>query len=321
MAIIPDIITTDPFTPSSLWKKGRNEGYTDNLKTHNSASLVEYLKVLPQYIIPQHTLSRIVYHITRCEWKPLKNFLINSFIAWFKVDMTLAKQPDGTTYKHFNDFFTRELRPEVRPIAEDKNTIISPVDGSISQIGKINTGEIFQAKGRSYDLNALLAGDKDMTENFKDGQFATLYLSPRDYHRIHMPLGGKLNKMTYVPGKLFAVNSHTVKVVDRLFARNERVISYFETATGTMAMIMIGAINVGSMETVWAGEITPTKNRSITTTDYKDQQINLNRGIEMGRFNMGSTVIVLFGKARTQWLPDLQPDQLITMGMPFGRVI
>lgn len=281
---------------------------------------MEYLKVLPQYLIPQHTLSRVVYRITRCKWKPLKNFLIKSFVSWFKVDMSLAKQPDGTVYKHFNDFFTRELRSDARPIVPGKITVISPVDGSISQIGKINSGEIFQAKGRSYDLDALLAGDYEMAENFKDGQFATLYLSPRDYHRIHMPLDGKLIKMTYAPGKLFAVNNHTAKVVEQLFARNERIISYFETAIGSMAIIMVGAMNVGSMETVWAGEITPTNNRSITIMDYNDRQIYLKRGDEMGRFNMGSTVIVLFGKDRTQWLPGLQPDQLITMGTTIGKI-
>ena len=281
---------------------------------------MEYLKVLPQYLIPQHTLSRAVYRITRCKWKPLKNFLIKSFVSWFKVDMSLAKQPDGTAYKHFNDFFTRELRSDARPIVPGKMTVIFPVDGSISQIGKIESGEIFQAKGRSYDLDALLAGDYEMAENFKDGQFATLYLSPRDYHRIHMPLDGKLIKMTYAPGKLFAVNNHTAKVVEQLFARNERIISYFETAIGSMAIIMVGAMNVGSMETVWAGEITPTNNRSITITDYNDRQIYLKRGDEMGRFNMGSTVIVLFGKDRTQWLPGLQPDQLITMGTTIGKI-
>lgn len=281
---------------------------------------MEYLKVLPQYLVPQHALSRVVYCFTRCKWPLLKNFLIKSFIAWFKVDMSLAKQPDVTAYSHFNDFFTRELRPDARPIAGDKNTIISPVDGSISQIGIINSEEIFQAKGRSYDLNALLAGDKDMAGKFSDGQFATLYLSPRDYHRIHMPLDGKLIKMTHVPGKLFAVNSHTVKVVNQLFARNERVISYFDTAIGPVALIMVGAINVGSMETVWSGEITPAKARNIKTTDYLDQQIHLKRGFEMGRFNMGSTVIVLTGKDRMRWLPDLQPEQLITMGMPIGKV-
>jgi len=284
-----------------------------------SASFTDYIKVLPQYLTPQHTLSRLTYHITRCEWKPLKNFLIKSFIASFKVDMTLAKQPDGTAYKTFNKFFTRELRPDVRPISQDKNIIISPVDGSISQIGKIESEEIFQAKGRYYNLDTLLAGDVSAAD-FKVGQFATLYLSPRDYHRIHMPLDGKLVKMIYVPGKLFSVNSHTTRVVNNLFARNERVVSIFETEIGPMAIVMVGAMNVGSMETVWAGEITPAKKRNITITDYKDQQIQLKRGEEMGRFNMGSTVILLFPKGKSEWLISLKPNDNIIMGTPLGKI-
>jgi len=299
---------------------GSNEGNTNSLKKQHSASLVDYLKVIPQYLIPKHALSRLVYGITRCKWTPLKNFLIKFFIVWFKVDMSLAKEPDSTAYKHFNDFFTRELRPGVRPITVDKNIIISPVDGSISQIGKINSAEIFQAKGRLYDLDILLGGDKDITDNFIDGQFATLYLSPRDYHRIHMPLDGKLSKMIFVPGKLFSVNTHTTRVVNRLFARNERIITLFDTEIGPMAIIMVGAMNVGSMETVWAGEITPARERKIITIDYPDQQTHLKRGIEMGRFNMGSTVIVLFGRDRMRWLPHMQSDQLITMGMPLGQI-
>ena len=302
---------------SQNWQRISNKRDTDNLIDQKTATFLDYIKVFPQYLLPQHTISRLTYSITRCECKLLKNFLIKSFIAIFKVDMSLAKHPDGTAYKTFNEFFTRELRLDVRPINQDKNTIICPVDGNISQIGKIESGEIFQAKGRSYDLDTLLAGD-DIAVNFKDGQFATLYLSPRDYHRIHMPLDGRLTRMIYVPGKLFAVNSHTVHVVDRLFARNERIINYFETTIGPVAMILVGAMNVGSMETVWAGEITPTKNRCITITDYEDQQIQLKRGEEMGRFNMGSTVILLFGKGRMQWLPNLQTDQSIIMGMPLG---
>lgn len=289
------------------------------MKKDTSASFIDYIKVLPLYLIPQHGLSRLIYRITRCEWTPLKNLLIKSFINYFKVDMSLAIEPDGAAYKHFNAFFTRELKPEVRPVSQDNNTVLCPVDGSISQIGNIEAGEIFQAKNRTYQLNELLVND-ELAENFRNGQFSTLYLSPRDYHRIHMPLDGRLIKMTYVPGKLFAVNSHTVKIVDRVFARNERVINYFETGVGLMALVMVGAINVGSMETVWAGEITPTKNRNITITNYREHKIQLKRGEEMGRFNMGSTVILLFEKDLIQWLPDLQADQLISMGMSLAKV-
>lgn len=321
-----NVVNTSDITPTEYFHlfltRRKNKGKENNnkLNNQNPARLVDYIKVLPQYLIPQHALSRAVYRITRCEWKLFKNLLIKSFIAWFKVDMSLAKQSNLDTFRHFNDFFTRELKPEIRPVTQDMNVIVCPVDGSISQIGKINSGNIFQAKGRSYHLNSLLVNEKNMVEHFKDGQFTTLYLSPRDYHRIHMPLDGELTKMTYVPGKLFAVNNHSVKVIDRLFSRNERVISYFETSIGTMAIVMVGAINVGSMETVWAGEITPAKNRIISTTDYNNQDFHLKRGAEMGRFNMGSTVIILFGNNRMQWAPEMQADKPVCMGMSMGRL-
>jgi phosphatidylserine decarboxylase len=278
--------------------------------------LFDYVRVLPQFLLPQHALSRMVYRITRCEWPPLKNLLIRSFIAWFKVDMRIAAQPDGGRYKHFNHFFTRALKPGARPIAGEVNSIVCPVDGSISQIGKAQSGIIFQAKNRTYDLAALLAGDDGFIPAFTDGSFATLYLAPRDYHRVHMPLDGKLNKMIYVPGRLFAVNTHTTRVINGLFARNERVISIFDTRRGPMALIMVGAMNVGCMETVWAGEVTPAPKREITMWDYTNtgQEVRLNRGQEMGRFNMGSTVIILFGKDTIDWSPQLHPDRTVVMG-------
>jgi phosphatidylserine decarboxylase len=279
-------------------------------------SFLDYLRVLPQFLLPQHALSRMVYRITRCEWPPLKNLLIRSFIAWFKVDMRIAAQPDGGRYKHFNHFFTRALKPGARPIAGDVNRIVCPVDGRISQIGKIQSGEIFQAKNRTYGLAALLAGDDGSITDFMDGNFATLYLAPRDYHRVHMPLDGKLKKMIYVPGRLFAVNTHTTRVINGLFARNERVISIFDTRRGPMALIMVGAMNVGCMETVWAGEVTPASKREISTWNYSNtgQEIQLKRGQEMGRFNMGSTVIILFGKDTVDWSPQMHPDRTVVMG-------
>ena len=282
--------------------------------------LWDYIRVLPQFILPQHTLSRMVYRITRCEWPPLKNLLIRSFIAWFKVDMNIAMQSEISAYKHFNHFFTRALKASARPIAGDAHIIVSPVDGRISQIGRIQSGEIFQAKNRAYDLNALLAGDQNSVMVFKDGSFATLYLAPRDYHRVHMPVDGKLLRMTYVPGHLFAVNTHTTRVVNKLFAHNERVISIFDTALGPIAIILVGALNVGSMETVWSGEVTPAQKREITTRDYtgNGQAIRLKRGHEMGRFNMGSTVILLFGNDCMRWLSHLKAEDQITMGMPLG---
>ena len=282
--------------------------------------LFDYARVLPQFLLPQHALSRMVYRITRCEWPPLKNLLIRSFIAWFKVDMGIAEQPAAGMYKHFNHFFTRPLKAGARPVTGDVNTIVCPVDGRISQIGKIQAGSIFQAKNRAYDLATLLAGDDGSITSFTNGSFATLYLAPRDYHRVHMPLEGKLDRMIYVPGRLFPVNTHTTRVVNGLFARNERVISIFDTNLGPMALVMVGAMNVGCMETVWAGEVTPAPQREITTWDYtgSGQEIRLKRGQEMGRFNMGSTVILLFAKDRMQWLSHPGPDAQITMGMPLG---
>ena len=280
------------------------------------SGLWDYVRVLPQFILPQHAISRMVYRITRCEWPPLKNLLIRSFIAWFKVDMGLALQSEISAFKHFNQFFTRALKTGARPVAGDVNTILCPVDGRISQIGRIQSGDIFQAKNRTYDLQTLLAGDRNSALAFKDGAFVTLYLAPCDYHRVHMPVDGKLLRMTYVPGRLFAVNTHTTRVVDNLFARNERIISIFETALGPMAIILVGALNVGSMETVWAGAVTPAGKREITTVDYAGNgpEIRLKRGHEMGRFNMGSTVIVLFGKDAVAWSPHMHPDRPVVMG-------
>ncbi|MGH8120111.1 MAG: archaetidylserine decarboxylase [Gammaproteobacteria bacterium] len=281
--------------------------------------LWDYIRVLPQFLLPRHALSGMVYRITRCEWPPLKNFLIRAFIAWFKVDIHLAAQTDSSVYRHFNQFFTRALKAGARPLAGDADSILCPVDGRISQIGRIRSGEIFQAKRRSYDLATLLAGDREAVSNFTDGSFATLYLSPRDYHRVHMPLAGALIKMTYVPGRLFAVNTHTTRIIDKLFARNERVISIFDTVLGPMAVVLVGAVNVGSMETVWAGAVTPARKREITSADYHGQKIVLKRGEEMGRFNMGSTVILLFAKDRVQWLPHPGPEDQVTLGMALGK--
>ena len=236
--------------------------------------------------------------------------------------MNLAKESFAENYIHFNHFFTRELKPGVRPIAQEQDVIVCPIDGYISQIGKINSGDIFQAKNRNYDLDALLAMDNDMVHLFKDGLFATFYLSPKDYHRIHMPRDGKLTKMIYVPGRLFSVNTHTTRAVNRLFARNERVISLFETDIGPMAIIMVGAMLVSSMETVWAGEITPAKKREITNQSYLEhnKKIQLQRGEEMGRFNMGSTVILLFRKDSIEWSPNLRSDNPVSMGEKLGQL-
>ncbi len=287
------------------------------------ARLLDKLRVLPQYFIPQHFITSLVYRITRCEIPWFKNNLIKIFIHIFDVDMSLASNPDPESYSSFNTFFTRELSPEARPITLDDHTILCPVDGAVSQIGNINKinnmDTIIQAKGKSYTLKDLLVID-ELVNMFDGGMFATLYLSPKDYHRIHMPISGQLSRMIYVPGKLFAVNSHTVRVVNSVFARNERVITIFNTDIGPMAMVMVGALNVGSMETVWAGQITPEKDRIINDTQYSDTDVKLTQGQEMGRFNMGSTVILLFPIDVIQWSEEMIAEKVIVMGESIGRI-
>jgi len=283
------------------------------------ASFWDKLKVLPQYFIPQHFLTSLVYKITRCETPWFKNNLIKLFISIFDVDMSLALNPDPESYSSFNTFFTRGLSPEARPITLDEKIILSPVDGAISQIGNIQNNTIIQAKGKSYILKDLLVED-ELVSMFSGGTFATLYLSPKDYHRIHMPMSGQLSRMIYVPGKLFAVNSHTLRVVDAVFARNERVINIFNTDIGPIAIVMVGALNVGSMETVWAGQITPARDKIISDTQYSDDDVKLEQGQEMGRFNMGSSVILLFPKGVMQWTDGMVADKVIVMGENIGSV-
>jgi phosphatidylserine decarboxylase len=283
------------------------------------SEFIDNIRVFPQHLLPQHFLSRLVYKLTRCQWPFFKNSLIKSFIRYFNVDMNLADQSGAESYIHFNHFFTRELRKEIRPIT--KEGIACPIDGSISQLGQIDVTTILQAKSRKFDLKELLT-DEDDSIQFKNGNFVTLYLSPRDYHRIHMPMDGQLRKMIYVPGKLFSVNAHTTRVVNNLFSRNERVISLFNTEIGPMAIIMVGAIFVGSMETVWAGQITPSDLSNITQWSYNEENeiIKLLKGREMGRFNMGSTVILLFGKETIKWVSTAYPNSNVTMGSCLGEI-
>lgn len=263
-----------------------------------------------------------MFRLTRITWKPLKHFLIKSFICLYKVDMSIAEQTDPRHYRHFNDFFTRKLKPGSRPIDPTENTIVSPVDGVISQAGTIDANKLIQAKGKEYTLQSLLGGNPEMSGYFIHGRFITLYLSPRDYHRIHMPLTGTLKSMAYVPGRLFSVSPATTLTIDNLFARNERVIQIFETEIGKMALVMVGAIFVGSMETVWAGQITPASQRQPWVRHYPkpENQITLSRGEEMGRFNMGSTVIVLFEDNRLHWDETTKPGQSISLGQRIAGI-
>ncbi|MFO1436302.1 MAG: archaetidylserine decarboxylase [Gammaproteobacteria bacterium] len=281
-------------------------------------SCADWLKVWPQYVLPQHGLSACAYALTRTRVRWLKNVLIRAFIAQYKVNMQEAAQSDSTQYQNFNAFFTRTLKTGARPLPESPNALASPVDGAISQIGLLRNNMLIQAKGREYSVEALLGGDVDNARRFHGGAFATLYLSPRDYHRIHMPCDGTLKEMVYVPGRLFSVNSATTRQVDCLFSRNERVICYFDTDHGRMAIVMVGAIFVGSIETTWAGEITPASPRQMACWRYDAKPQDFARGQEIGRFNMGSTVILLFEPAQLQWADAMRSETAIRQGQSLG---
>jgi len=286
----------------------------------NNQSIADRLFVLLLQILPHHLLSRLMLWLTRWQWAPFKNWFIRKFIRLFRVDMSQAKEQNPENFSCFNDFFTRELTEDARPICE-KGKLASPADGAISAFGDINHDSIIQAKGMDYSLLDLVGGDKEMAELFNDGSFATIYLSPRDYHRVHMPLAGQLTRMHHVPGRLFSVNNATARTLPRLFTRNERVVCLFDTDNGPMAMILVGAIFVGAMDTVWAGTITPADLR-VTSWDYSDREtrVKLDKGEEMGRFNMGSTVILLYPKGNVEWEESLMDGTVVRMGKPLGTI-
>ncbi|HEY1772360.1 MAG TPA: archaetidylserine decarboxylase [Gammaproteobacteria bacterium] len=285
-----------------------------------TASLGDRLKAWLQYPLPHHAISRLTYRLTRVRHRGLKDWAIQDFIRRFGVDMGEAEQSDPTVYLSFNAFFTRTLKAGARPIASGKKDVACPVDGAISQIGAVEAGRVFQAKGQSFTTLELLGGDAKAAAPFEHGQFTTLYLSPRDYHRIHMPLDGTLTRMIHVPGRLFSVNPPTTRAVPRLFARNERVACLFDTPAGPMALVMVGALNVASIETVWAGEVTPPQRPRVQAWDYSGE-IQLTKGAEAGRFNMGSTVILLFGKDRIRWEEGYKPAASVRMGRKLATLI
>lgn len=244
------------------------------------------------YILPHHAITWLMFKGARIRWVPAKNIIIKTYTNLNPVKMHEAIEEDMFAYESLNAFFTRALKPECRPFDENENNWLCPVDGSVSQAQAIKNGRVFQAKGQDYSLLELVGGDKELEKIFNNGQFATLYLSPRDYHRIHMPATGRLKHMQYIPGRLFSVATFVVNHIPRLFARNERCVCYFETDQGPMAMILVGAINVSATETVWHGLIS-SEAKKIKRFNYDNQNIVLKRGEEMGRFNLGSTVIVL----------------------------
>jgi phosphatidylserine decarboxylase len=285
---------------------------------NSKPSLRNKLLTLPQYLIPQHLLSRLVLKLTRLQMGAITRWLIRQFIKIYRVDMTIAQTSDLRDYASFNQFFTRAIKPTARPLAEAE--IISPVDAQISQIGQINKGSLLQAKGHFFSLEDLLGGNQEMAALFKDGLFCTLYLSPKDYHRIHIPMTGQLKEMISIPGRLFSVNQRTTEVVPNLFARNERVITLFETELGPMALILVGALFVGSIETVWADTLTPSSQIQQWHYDKKDAPV-LQRGDEMGRFNMGSTVIMLLDANHVAWLSERRVQENVLMGQGLARIL
>ena len=275
-----------------------------------------------QYLLPKYLFTVLIYYLARYKALWFKNMLIKKFIKIFDVDMSLAKNPDPTSYANFNQFFTRELSATARPIEVNPSNILCPIDGSISQIGQIADKTIIQAKAKTYTLKSLLYAD-DLVETFADGIFATLYLAPRDYHRIHMPYTGQLTRMLYIPGRLFSVSTNSVRMIDQVFAKNERLLNIFNTKIGAMAMIMVGACGVRSMETVWAGEVTPAHHSRVSDFRYTADNTlgtQLQQGQEMGRFNMGSTVILLFQKSAVEWSANLAAEQAVTLGLNIGKV-
>nr|WP_240352051.1 archaetidylserine decarboxylase [Chromobacterium alkanivorans] len=267
--------------------------------------------------MPKLAMTRLAGRIANWEGGNLTQWIIRRFIARYQVNMDEAAASDPAAYASFNAFFTRALRADARPLASER--LVCPVDGAISQFGRIEQGQIFQAKGRSYSAQALLAGDAEWARRFDDGHFATIYLSPRDYHRIHMPCAGRLLRMSYVPGELYSVNPATARGVDRLFARNERVVCLFEGEDGQpFALVLVGATIVGSMATVWHGVINPPRPGQIRHWDYRDQDIRLAKGEEMGRFLLGSTVVLLFPQGPLSFNPGWQAAGAVRMGEPMA---
>lgn len=276
------------------------------------------LFILLQHLLPQHLLSRAVGYLaqSRCNW--IKKPFIRLFAKQYRVNMSEALIEDLDQFDNFNAFFTRELKPGMRPL--DEAQIVSPADGAISQIGNIDFGRILQAKGRGYGLSTLLGGHAELAGQFTNGLFATIYLSPRDYHRVHMPVTGTLRETIYVPGDLYSVNQTTAAGVDNLFARNERLVAIFDTEYGPMAMILVGAMIVAGIETVWAGQVAPPQKRG-WRVDHRTPQtpVILEKGEEMGRFKLGSTVILLFGEDAIAWQDNLRAETPVRLGQAISQ--
>ena len=288
----------------------------------STVKITDRLFALLQYTLPHHLLSRLMGRLTHCRLGWVKKTYMRIIIRQFNVDISEAAEQDLDSYAHFNAFFTRQLKEGARTFVSGDENIASPVDGRVSQAGSITDGRIFQAKGHDYSLTTLLGGNDAWSAKFGGGEFATLYLSPRDYHRIHMPMDAELKEMRHIPGRLFSVSPSTVRSVPGLFARNERVVCLFDTASGPLAMVLVGAIFVASVDTVWHGTVTPPTCPDIQSWQYgaDEHRIQLAKGEEMGRFNMGSTVILLYGPNQMHWCDHLVTNTPIKMGQLIGTL-
>lgn len=273
--------------------------------------------VLIQYCCPQHAITKIIQWLAECRWKWFKNWAIRRLIRKYHVNVNEALSDNLDDYSNFNSFFTRRLKPELRPIVQGEKQIASPADGCISQLGDIQKETILQAKGFNYSVTTLLGGKHEIAQRFQDGKFVTIYLAPKDYHRVHMPFTGKLIETTYIPGDLFSVNQVTAQTVPNLFTRNERLVCIFETSVGPMAVVLVGAMLVGHIETVW-----PMRHsRKTISTEQYSTDIVIERGSELGLFKMGSTVIVLFGKGHVEWSTILNANSVVKMGAEIGTAM
>lgn len=277
------------------------------------------LPIAQQYLLPKKLLTIVMGKLAGARLGGFTHWVVRKFVAQYKVDMAEAADPRIESYATFNDFFTRPLKEGARPIAAAP--FVCPVDAAISQFGPIEHDQIFQAKGHSYSTRALVGGDQQLAHRFDHGHFATLYLAPRDYHRIHMPCDGRLQRMIYIPGDLFSVNPLTARHVPGLFARNERVVCEFECAHGPMVMVLVGATIVGSMATVWHGVVNPPRTREPREWTYGEREIVLKKGEEMGRFLLGSTVILLFPQNVLTFTPDWAPTKPVRLGEAMATVI
>ena len=280
-----------------------------------TSRLKKQIFIQTQRLVPQHKLSRVIGKVAASENPLVKNVVISAFKTQYGIDMSIAEQGNALKFKSFNEFFTRSLKDGVREIHTDSRSIVSPADGAISQLGKIKAGDIFQAKGQSFSVEKLIA-DPQLAEPFKNGEFATVYLSPKDYHRVHMPFAGTLTETLYVPGELFSVNQITAENIPGLFARNERMVCLFDTELGRMAVVLVGAMIVAGIETVATGKVKPTGR-----LELNQHNLFLEKGAELGRFYLGSTAVILFEENKIQWDETFKANSTVVMGEKLGNLL